>query len=181
MTATLENIRPVRVDGLPLRIEVPSADRVERTVAHIVEETGLCAWATVTAENHAHVNIGYFACSEDLRFYLLSHPGSLHCRNVATNPSMAIAAFVSPQSWTNPGRGIQLFGTCRMVPDADAREAEGLYCQRFQPYDGWKRALKVGDLALEYRFYQFVPDRLKILDEAELGDAVFIEADIVRR
>jgi uncharacterized protein YhbP (UPF0306 family) len=180
MTATLENIRPVRVDSIPLRIDAPSADRVERTVVDILEETGLCAWATVTAESHAHVNIGYFAYSADLRLYLLSHPGSLHCRNVATNPSMAVAAFASPQNWTNPGRGIQLFGTCRVVLDADAREAEGLYRQRYRSYDGW-RTLKVDDPSLEYRFYQFVPDRLKVLDEAEFGDAVFVEADIVRR
>jgi hypothetical protein len=63
------------------------------------------------------VNIGYFAYSGDLRPFLLSHPGSLHCRNVAANPSMAVAVFPSPQSWTNPGRRVQLFGTCRVAFD----------------------------------------------------------------
>jgi hypothetical protein len=41
-------------------------------------------------------------------------------------------------------------------------------------------ALKPGDPAGEYRFYRFVPERVKILDEAEFGDAVFVQADIVR-
>lgn len=52
------------------------------------------------AEGQAHVNIGYFAHSDDLHFYLLSHPRSLHCRNIATNPSMAEAVFTTPQNWT---------------------------------------------------------------------------------
>jgi uncharacterized protein YhbP (UPF0306 family) len=180
MTARLEQIRTVRVDGTPLRTDVPSADRVERTVVDILDQTGLCAWATVTAVSHAHVNIGYFASSADLRLYLLSHPASLHCRNVATNPSMAVAVFASPQNWTNPGRGIQLFGTCHIAFGVDEREAEDVYRQRYPPYDAWKRGLTVGDPALNYRFYLFLPNRLKILDEAEFGDGVFVEAEIVR-
>jgi uncharacterized protein YhbP (UPF0306 family) len=116
-----------------------------------------------------------------LDFYLLSHPESLHCRNLTTNPSLAVAVFVSPQNWIDPGRGVQLFGTCRQVLDADRDEAEGVYRRRYQPYDHWKASLKIGDPALDYRFYRFVPSRLKILDEVEFGDAVFVEAEIVRK
>jgi uncharacterized protein YhbP (UPF0306 family) len=180
MTATLENIRLVHADGTPIRSDVPSPGRVQGSVVDIFEQTGLCARATVTANTQAHVNIGYFAYSGDLRLYLLSHPSSLHCRNVAANPSMAVAAFTSPQNWTNPGRGVQLFGTCRAAVDDGARDAENVYRRRYPSYDGWRGALKVGDPALEYRFYEFVPGRLKILDEAEFGDAVFVEAAIVR-
>lgn len=104
------------------------------------------------------MNIGYFAHSDDLHFYLLSHPRSLHCRNIATNPSMAEAVFTTPQNWTDPGRGIQLFGTCQVVSDAEAHEAERVYQQRYDPYGDWKAPLKRGDPALAYRFYRFVPD-----------------------
>jgi uncharacterized protein YhbP (UPF0306 family) len=180
MRAKFENVRPVRVDGAALPTDPPSSDRVERSVVRVLEQTGLCAWATVTAAGQAHVNIGYFATSENLDFYLLSHPHSLHCRNLTTNPSMAVAVFVSPQHWTDPGRGIQFFGTSRQVSQADHHEAERVYQRRYQPYDDWQLTLKVGDPALDYRFYRFVPERLKILDEAEFGDAVFVEADIVR-
>jgi hypothetical protein len=121
-----------------------------------------------------------FCVFRDLRLYLLSHPSSLHRRSVAANPSMAVAAFTSPQNWTNPGRGVQLFGTGRVVVDDAARDAENVYRRRYPSYDGWRRALKVGDPALEYRFYEFLPDRLKILDEAEFGDAVFVGAAIAR-
>ena len=157
------------------RASPPSADRVARSVAHVLGETGLCAWATVTQEGRAHINIGYFAQSADFHLYLLSHPASLHCRNVATNASMAVVVFVSSQEWTAPGRGIQLFGLCTEVGDDEADDAEWVYRDRYKAYAAWKAALKPGDPA------GFVPERVKILDEAEFGDAVFVQSEIVRR
>lgn len=115
------------------------------------------------------MNIGYLAHSDELHLYLLSHPGSLHCLNLAANPSMAVAVFPSAQNWTDPGRGIQLFGACAQVADAEAPEAERVYGGRYPAYPAWKVGLKPSDRALEYRFYRFVPDRLKLLDEAEFS------------
>src|SRR5687768_10675176 len=112
MAASFVNIRPVSVDGAPLLTPPPAAARVGRAVSRLLDLTPLCSWSTVAAPNEAHVNIGYLAHSDDLHLYLLSHPGSLHCRNLAANPSMAVAVFSSAQNWTDPGCGIQLFGTC---------------------------------------------------------------------
>lgn len=179
MVASFQNIRANAVNGAPIAGQPPSADRVGRSLDRILQETGLCAWATVTRDGVAHINIGYFAQSVDLHLYLLSHPASLHSRNVATNASMAVAVFVAPQDWTAPGRGIQLFGTCAEVGGDDVGDAERVYGHRYPAYATWKEALKPGDPAGEYRFYRFVPDRLKILDETEFGDAVFVQADIV--
>jgi uncharacterized protein YhbP (UPF0306 family) len=181
VVASLQNISANAVDGAPIAGQPPSADRVARSVAHVLEETGLCAWATVTQEGRAHINIGYFAQSADFHFYLLSHPASLHCRNVATNASTAVAVFVSPQDWTAPGRGIQLFGSCMEVGGDEVGDTERVYGHRYKAYAAWKAALKPGDSAAQYRFYRFVPERVKILDEAEFGDAVFVQAEIVRR
>jgi uncharacterized protein YhbP (UPF0306 family) len=180
MPASFVSIRPVSVDGVPLPSEPPAADRVHRAVYGILDETPLCSWSTVTASGQAHVNIGYFAHSDDLHLYLLSHPGSLHCRNILANASMAVAVFPSAQNWTDSGRGIQLFGTCAPVGDTDASEADRVYSNRYPAYPEWKARLKAGDPALVYRFYRFVTDRVKILDEAEFGDAVFVVADIAR-
>lgn len=180
MRAILGNIRGLRVDGTPLR-ESPSLDRVQRSIDRVLNDTELCAWATVTAEGQAHVNIGYFAPSDELDLYLLSHPSSLHCRNVAANPSMAVAVFSSAQRWTEPDRGVQLFGTCAEVAMAELPYAERIYGQRFPAYAEWKAAVKPGDPALDYRFYRFAANRIKILDESEFGEAVFVEAGLVRR
>ena len=180
MVASFQNIRANAVDGASIVGQPPSADRVGRSVARVLEETGLCAWATVTQEGGAHINIGYFAQSADFHLYLLSHPASLHCRNLATNASTAVAVFVSPQDWTAAGRGIQLFGPCTEVGGDDVGDAERVYAHRYSAYAAWKAALKPGDPAGQFHFYRFVAERVKILDEAEFGDAVFVQAEIVR-
>jgi uncharacterized protein YhbP (UPF0306 family) len=176
----LANIRSVGVDGAPIPSGTPPAERLLQSVSRVLGSTPLAAWATVAASGRAHVNTGYFAFSDALHLYLLSHPGSLHCRNIAVNPSMAVAVFASAQNWADPGRGIQLFGTCAPVSEADAAEAERAYAQRFPAYAEWKRTLESGNPALEYRFYRFVTERMKVLDEAEFGDGVFVEARVSR-
>jgi uncharacterized protein len=180
MATAFVNIRSVSVDGEPLLIPPVSGERLHVAVAHILDFTSLCSWSTVAPPAQAHVNIGYLAHSKDLHLYLLSHPRSRHCRNLAANPSMAVAVFPSAQNWTDPGRGIQFFGTCAPVADAAVPEAERVYAERYPAYPAWKAGVKSADPALEYRIYRFVPDRLKLLDEAEFGDAVFVSAEIMR-
>ena len=58
--------------------------------------------------------------------------------------------------------------------------AEQLYAQRFPAYSAWRQDLIEGDLALAYRFYEFLPQKIKILDEKQFGDAVFVCADVTR-
>src|SRR5919108_684010 len=120
MTA-FETVRTLGADGQPLAVPT-DAIRARATALRVLNATVLAAWATVSPEGQAHVNIGYFAYSESLTLYLLSHPNSRHCRNLRVNPSMAVAVFASNQSWTEPGRGIQLFGRCEQVTDALAPE-----------------------------------------------------------
>jgi murein L,D-transpeptidase YafK len=69
---------------------------------------------------------------------------------------------------------LQLFGQCTVTEDAFVGVAERVYATRFQAFAEWKAALKPGDPALDYRFYRFRPHSIKILDEAEFGDAVWV-------
>lgn len=146
----------------------------------ILENNVLCSMATVTPEGSPHVNTAYFSYSRALELFFLSHPGSLHCRNLAGNPRMAMAVFASAQQWTGPGQGVQLFGTCEQTSGSSAEEAERSYATRFEAYRNWRDALKPGDPAHEYRFYRFNVTALKILDEETFGDGVFIRASVVR-
>ncbi len=175
----LSALRVLQVDGSRLEREPPSPERLQGTVFAILGDVPLCAWASVTPGNQAHINIGYFAYSLDLKLFLLSHPDSLHSRNIVNNSTMAVAVFASSQNWTDPGRGIQLFGDCRQVADADAPEAERRYGERFPEYAKWKATREPTDRSREYRLYCFTPQRIKVLDEAEFGDAVWIEADVI--
>jgi hypothetical protein len=94
-----------------------------------------------------------------------------------------MAIFSSAQKWGGPDRGIQLFGTCREAKGLQATKAAQLYGKRFPAYPiSISNRTRGGSLPRlrTYRFYQFRPTRLTILDESDFGDAVFVVA-VVRR
>jgi uncharacterized protein YhbP (UPF0306 family) len=158
-----------------------SEERVRQSVLSILDKNVLFSISTVTPEGRAHINTAYFSYSDKLELYFLSHPGSVHCRNLERNASMAVTIFSSLQQWTDPGQGLQLFGTCQATSGSSAEEAERAYQRRFPAYQNWKAALKDEDLAREYRFYRFEAAWIKILDEKNLGDAIFARATVFRR
>ncbi|MCA1559795.1 MAG: pyridoxamine 5'-phosphate oxidase family protein [Acidobacteria bacterium] len=153
---------------------------VRRTIARILKKNTLCAIATAGPDGRVHVNTAYFACSAGLELYFLSHPASLHCRNLAEHPRIAIAVFDSTQAWGRLDRGLQLFGVCREARGPAGRKVERTYAARFKPYSKWQAELDADDTAREYRFYRFVTQRVKVLDEREFGGAVLVTATIRR-
>jgi uncharacterized protein YhbP (UPF0306 family) len=161
-----------------------SAGRVLQSAVRILRANRLCSIATVTARNRAHINTAYFCYSGDLEVFFLSDPHSRHSRNLASNPSAAMAIFSSAQKWGGPDRGMQLFGTCREAKGRQATKAARLYGKRFPAYPIAISDRKRGDGRLPglrtYRFYEFRPTALTILDESDFGDAVFVVA-VVRR
>lgn len=168
------------VTGRTIETDGPLAEQVRSSVFRILENNLLCSIATVTPEGSPHINTAYFSYSDAFELYFLSHPGSLHCRNISSNSSMAMTVFASTQQWTEPGQGAQLFGICEQAMGSSAEEAARSYAGRFQAYASWKGALRHNDLAHQYRFYRFNVTAVKILDERNLGDAVFVCASVTR-
>lgn len=166
--------------GAPISSGRLSDELLAERIFRVLQDNVLCSMATITAGNRAHINTGYFCYSRELDLYFLSHPGSMHCRNLASNSSMAVTIFSSAQDWRRPGRGLQLFGNCNLATGPEEREGERLYAERFPAYPDWRANLKDTDLALQYRFYRFVAANLKLLDEEEFGDGVFLRAAISR-
>jgi uncharacterized protein YhbP (UPF0306 family) len=118
------------------------------------------------------VNTAYFAWSPELDLVWLSERRAKHSRNIRANDSVAIAVYDSGQTWGEPDRGVQLFGTAREVQGAAAGDAETVYAKRFPGY-------RTAELAA-YRFYVLKPRRLKLFDERELGSGVFVTARVAR-
>jgi uncharacterized protein YhbP (UPF0306 family) len=131
----------------------------------LLDESKLCAIATVSPGPGAHVNTAYFAWGPVFEIVWLSSPEAHHSRNIRANPSTAIAVYRSTQTWGGSDRGIQLFGTAREVQGRIARAAEQLYAARFRAY--------AADLAA-YRFYRLRPRRIKLFNEHALGGATFV-------
>ncbi len=150
-----------------------AATRIAAAARELLDASGLCAIATVTSRGDAHVNTAYFAWSATFDIVWLSEPRATHSRNLRANGSVAIAVYDSGQTWGEPDRGIQLFGTAREVDgEEEAEQARTLYAKRF-------RSFADTDLSA-YRFYRFRPRRLKLFDERTLGAATFVTARIGR-
>jgi uncharacterized protein YhbP (UPF0306 family) len=140
----------------------------------------LCSIATVGRGNRAHISTAYFCHSEQLELYFLSHPNSVHCRNLSQNSSAAIAVFSSAQNWGGPDSGLQLFGSCGEARGAQTGKAERLYGERFPKYSNWVRSQR-GEPGQDLRFYRFAVTRLKVLDDKAFGDGVVCHAAVERR
>ncbi len=144
--------------------------RIAATARELLDASTLCAIATVTPDRRAHINTAYFAWSPELEIVWLSEPRASHSRNLRANGSVAVAVYDSGQTWGEPDRGIQLFGTAREVDGREADEARALYTKRFPRFAD-------GDLGA-YRFYLFRPRRLKLFHERALGPATFVSARV---
>ena len=137
--------------------------------AELLDASPLCAIATVARGSRAHVNTAYFAWSPDFDIVWMSEPDARHSRNLRANKTVAIAVFDSGQTWGEPDRGIQLFGSAREVDARGAERAQTLYASRFTRF---------GEFDLAYRFYLFRARRLKLFDERALGTGVFVTANV---
>ena len=144
--------------------------RIRAAAQRLLDASTLCAIATTSPRNRAHINTAYFAWSPELELLWLSEPSSRHSRNLRENASAAIAVYDSSQVWGKGDRGIQLFGSASASTGRGAREGERLYIERFPE-------AAAADLGA-YRLYRFRPQRIKLFDESELGSGVFVTANV---
>jgi uncharacterized protein YhbP (UPF0306 family) len=147
-----------------------AAARIAATARELLDASFLCTIATVTPRGRAHINTAYFAWSPDFDIVWLSEPRADHSRNLRANSSVAIAVYDSKQSWGEPDRGIQLFGSAHETAGDEADLAQTLYTKRFPRVTNT-------DLSA-YRAYRFRPRRLKLFDEQTLGPATFVTAHV---
>jgi uncharacterized protein YhbP (UPF0306 family) len=151
--------------------ELPAA-RIITAARRLLNASTLCSVSTVSGGSRAHVHTAYFAWTNEFDIVWLSDPSARHSRNLRANPSAAIAVYDSNQSWGNPDRGIQLFGSARELAGRTAGEAEAVYVRRFP-------AFAQTDLGA-YRLYRVRPRRMKLFDERAFGEGVFVTATMRR-
>ena len=159
------------------------SERLYAVVRSILASSELCSMATLAEDGAPHINTAYFALDDELRLYFLSNPASLHCRNIARRPRMAVAVFDTHQPWGSPGTGLQLFGTGGAATgDAEPR-ARQVYGTRFPLFGEFSKspgAPSAGPSFRLLRLYEFTPVEVKILDEEGLADEVNVTAAIRR-
>jgi uncharacterized protein YhbP (UPF0306 family) len=174
----LSIIRIVDAAGIPILTSEITDRQVQRSVFQLLDQNVLCSMASITTEGRAHINTAYFAYSPDLKVFFISHPNALHCQNILSNSSIALAIFSSNQTWGSPDRGLQLFGMCKPATGREVSKADKLYGERFAKYAAWKADFTSDSLGREYRFYRFITSELKVFDEKELGAGIFVVARV---
>lgn len=138
--------------------------------------------ATRSEAGVLNINAAFFAFGPELELYFLSHPASVHCRNLLHSGQMAVAVFDSHQTWGLRHSGLQLFGRGGPVAPGRIEHAQRLYAARFPRY--FDLVLRASEASGNpdsgpLRFYRFAPERIKILDEEDFGDEVYVTADLV--
>jgi len=149
----------------------PRSSRLGAIARKLLDDSKLCAIATVSPAGRGHINTAYFGWGTGYEVVWLSAPAARHSRNVRANGSAAVAVFRSTQTWGGSDRGIQLFGRARELRGRVALEAERLYAKRFRAYEG--------DLPA-FRFYRLGTRRMKLFDERVLGGGTFVTVSVQR-
>lgn len=139
-------------------------------------------WAMATRHRRGgHINTAYFCHTDDLVFYFISDNTSQHVLNFTRTSRVAVAIYDSQQRWDSYHRGLQLFGTCRDTTGARARKAAATYAKRFPSYARYIKSISTAERRRSpYRFYEFRPDTVKLIDEEMFGEEVFVSAEIRR-
>jgi uncharacterized protein YhbP (UPF0306 family) len=177
----LRFVRMIDAAGVPVVTSRITNRPIQQSVYQLLAENVLCSMASLTAGGRAYINTAYFAYSRDLNVYFISHPNAVHCRNILSNSSMALAIFSSNQTWGNPDRGLQLFGMCKQATGREASRADKLYSKRFTEYTAWKTDLASDTLGRDYQLYRFVTTGLKVFDERKFGAGIFVVARVSRK
>ena len=171
--------------GLQLIATGYSSARVFEAVSRILEANALCSMATRTDAGVLDINAAFFSYSSDLELFFLSNPASAHCRNVAHGGPMAVAVFDGRQEWGQAHAGLQLFGTAGPAASGQTERARASYAARFPRYfDLVMRAGEDSEATSRLdllRFFLFRPSRVKLLDEREFGEDVYVTAEVVFR
>jgi uncharacterized protein YhbP (UPF0306 family) len=174
----LNILRIVDPAGVPILTSRITNKQIQRSVYRLLDENVLCSMASITPECRAHINTAYFSYTRDLKVYFFSHPNALHCQNILSNPSMALAIFSSNQTWGNPDCGLQLLGMCKQVAGREVNKVDKLYGKRFAKYTAWKSNFTSDSSGQDYRFYRFNTSELKVFDEKEFGAGIFVVARV---
>jgi uncharacterized protein YhbP (UPF0306 family) len=169
---------------VPIKIEstnsgLSNAD-ITKSVYTILASVQLCSISTCS-ETRAHINAAYFCYTDDLDLFFVSDPSTQHGRNIDLNPKIAIAIFDTNQSWGEPLRGLQLFGECHLASPIESAKALVVHAARFHAYGDYIKSLTPHQKATSpHKFYVFRTRSVKVLDEAQFGEEVFVTASVIR-
>jgi uncharacterized protein YhbP (UPF0306 family) len=119
-----------------------------------------------TYGEHPWIATVYYSLDSDLNFYFLSDPGTLHCKQIAVNPNVALSIGDAPQDPSAKKKCVQIFGVTEKISGMNKiRHALGLWRKTLgitsdaYTYEGMMKKLIKG------RMYKVKPKKIKFFNE----------------
>lgn len=108
----------------------------------------------------------YYSLDKDLNFYFLSDPATLHCRQIESNPNVALSISDAPQNPVSKKKGVQIFGVAEKISEIH---------KITHALNLWRKTLGVTSAAYTYkgmmkkaikgRMYKVEPRKMKLFNE----------------
>ncbi len=98
-------------------------------------------------------------------FYFLSAPHTRHSQNVAQNPQIAATIQENYSNWEEI-KGVQLEGTCTLVPAEKREQVINLYAQKF-PIIGDSTPPQIAKALDKINWYQIRPKTLYFINNSK--------------
>jgi len=119
-----------------------------------------------TYGQHPWIATVYYSLDKDLNIYFLRDPDTIHCRQIAKNPEVALSIADSPQKPAGKKKGLQIYGL--------AEQISGMH-KIVHSLNLWRKTLGVtGDKytyqgmmkkAIKGRMYKVTPKKIKFFNE----------------
>lgn len=163
---------PIAMDESELSLHFPPA--IARQVAVFLRHARTASLATVGEHGRAHAANVQFAHDEALHFYWVSSPRSLHSRNLAARPGVALTIYGHDDRPMNI-HGLQLHGPAVLVSaELDRHRAWNAFVDKFADLAENPR---FRELIESQQFYRFTPTWIRWIDNRR-GFGFKVEAEL---
>ncbi len=114
----------------------------------------------------------FYACDRECRLYFVSDTRTLHSRDIAENPQVAVTVSGQALDWLDI-EGVQLVATASLLEGAQRMRAEQCYLERFpklaamrdRPADTQERS--IADRLLGSGLYCLTPSWARVIDNRQ--------------
>lgn len=113
----------------------------------------------------------YYTSDESLHLYFLSNPETIHCKQLAIQPSVSVCIADAPQNPTSKKKGLQMYGIAEQISDKQ-KIMHALHL--------WRKTLNVTSDAYTYegmlkkaisgRMFKITPKKIKFFNEELWGE-----------
>lgn len=118
----------------------------------------------------------YFSLYDDATLCFVLNLNSRHASLLGKTDAASVAIYNSNQPRTKPKAGIQMAGSCKQASIAESLKARERFAERFPENIDSKNVTEAVARAMAgLRFYLFVPNEIKILDESRFGEETYID------